>query len=210
MISFSHNFIFIHIPKTGGNSIQSVLAAYSEDEIVKTHGHQDGIERFEIKSSQGSLKKHSTLKEYRKLVGDSRRFEKFAKIAVVRNPWDRMISLYFSPHAKRNNWRREEFMEMVKVSNGMDFFVSHKKKYPWVSKNRYAEDAFSNLDQIIRFENIQSDFYNCMNSIGVPEEKLPIRNRSIRTEYHQYYDDVLINLVGEKFIGEINLFNYSY
>jgi hypothetical protein len=31
MISISHNWLFIHIPRTGGNSVQSVLALYSED-----------------------------------------------------------------------------------------------------------------------------------------------------------------------------------
>ena len=46
MISFQKSFLFIHIPKTAGNSIQSVLRDYSEDQLVASRKEQDGIERF--------------------------------------------------------------------------------------------------------------------------------------------------------------------
>src|SRR5688500_12110385 len=50
MMALSRQFIFVHVPKTGGNSIQNVLKAYSEDEIVCTEPYQDGVERFELKN----------------------------------------------------------------------------------------------------------------------------------------------------------------
>ena len=65
MISFQKRFLFVHIPKTAGNSIQSVLRNYSEDEIVALRGEQDGIERFGLRNPNYKIKKHSTLAEYR-------------------------------------------------------------------------------------------------------------------------------------------------
>ena len=62
---FTHNdkkSIFIHIPKTGGNYIQTLfkINKMSIDSIVKNHRDQDGIDRFDV---NGILteKKHQTI-----------------------------------------------------------------------------------------------------------------------------------------------------
>ncbi|PYK53769.1 MAG: hypothetical protein DME48_10390 [Verrucomicrobia bacterium] len=96
MISFQKRFLFIHIPKTAGNSIQSVLRDYSEDELVALRSEQDGVERFGLRNPKYKLKKHSTLADYRAAL-DETDFGNLYKFTCVRNPWDRLISLYFTP-----------------------------------------------------------------------------------------------------------------
>src|SRR6059058_1959617 len=96
MISFQKRFLFVHIPKTAGNSIQSILRNYSEDQIVALRSEQDGIERFGLRNPNYKIRKHSTLAEYRMALGDEQ-FRSLYKFACVRNPWDRMVSYYFRP-----------------------------------------------------------------------------------------------------------------
>jgi hypothetical protein len=108
LISLAHNFLFVHIPKTVGNSIQNVLRTYSEDKIVRLAPHQDGIERFEVRSDKFNIHKHSTLQDYRAELGDEV-FQRLFKFTSVRNPWDRMVSFYFSPHRGPVSWNREQF-----------------------------------------------------------------------------------------------------
>src|SRR4051812_27766659 len=111
MISFQKRFLFVHIPKTGGNSIQSVLQEYSEDEVVTFREAQDGIGRFGLRNPKYDVKKHSKLSAYRDALG--KEFRDLFKFTCVRNPWDRMISFYFSPSREITEWNRDLFIEMI-------------------------------------------------------------------------------------------------
>jgi len=64
VISIQKKFIFIHVPKTGGNSLQKVLKVYSEDVLTTNGKYQDGIERFGVTNVKYKTKKHSPLSYY--------------------------------------------------------------------------------------------------------------------------------------------------
>src|SRR5215469_6624176 len=94
MISISGNWLFIHIPRTAGNSLQSVLAPYSEDHLT-WGAFQDGVERFEVQGRYTGGK-HFRLQDYADRVRPET-FSKLFKFTVVRNPWARAISWFFLP-----------------------------------------------------------------------------------------------------------------
>ena len=58
MIGTSRSFLFIHIPKTGGNSIASALEPWADDQRV-INGGQDGVDRFELRNKDLGTSKHS-------------------------------------------------------------------------------------------------------------------------------------------------------
>ena len=199
MFSLKHNFIFVHIPKTGGNSIQNILMRYSEDRIVSVAPHHDGIERFQIRSSGLNLHKHSTLSDYQRELGEVRVRTMF-KFTSVRNPWERMISLYFSPHSRRTSWDRDEFINVVTRATSIAHHVSLRKD----------PDVFNKVDYIIRFEQLNEDFKKVCELIGIPEAVLPVRNESRREYYAKYYDGELVEIVRNRFIHEIEHFHYEF
>ena len=98
MLSEKHSFLFLHLPKTAGNSIQERLKVYSDDKIVCLNDIQDGVERFEVRNQFNGLHKHSSLSEYKKVLPNVL-FKRLFIFATIRNPWERMISFYFSPHS---------------------------------------------------------------------------------------------------------------
>jgi hypothetical protein len=200
MISIQKRFLFVHIPKTAGNSIQSALREYSEDQLVALRKEQDGIERFGLRNPHYNIKKHSTLAEYR----DALRNEQFRilyKFTCVRNPWDRMVSYYFTPTQAPEKLNRKKFREII------------SKALPvadYLRLDQGEADPFSNVDYMMRFENLGDDFRTVCGALGISAMTLPQYNRSSREHYSKYYDEELRDLVRARFAAEIERFGYTF
>ena len=200
MISLQKRFLFVHIPKTAGNSIQSVLRDYSEDELVALRKEQDGIERFGLRNPNYKIKKHSTLSEYYNALG-SEQFRRLYKFTCVRNPWDRMVSYYFTPTQKPENWNRKKFRETISKAVSVPDYLR---------LDNGDANPFAHVDCIMRFENLADDFRGVCDAIGISPPDLPQYNRSNREHYSKYYDNELRELVRARFAAEIERFNYSF
>jgi hypothetical protein len=209
VLSLKKKFLFIHIPKTAGNAIQGHLRDYSEDEITAPGPLQDGIERFELRSSlHPRLHKHSTLCQYRRVLPRGTLDEIFT-FACIRNPWDRMVSLYFSPHRQVSTWDRAAFIELIRATPTTYSYVDARGwSRRWMG-SRFQPDPPS-VDFLMRFESLQEDFRRVCQRLGVPCASLPIRNKSNREHYSVYYDEETIEMVGRKFRYEIRLANYRF
>jgi sulfotransferase famil protein len=200
MISFQKRFLFVHIPKTGGNSIQTILRHYSEDEIVALRADQDGIERFGLRNPNYKIKKHSTLAEYRAALGEAR-FRDLYKFTCVRNPWDRMVSYYFGTAQLVETWDRKEFRKLIlRTLSVRDYLQLDKGE----------ADSFGNVDYIMRFENLVDDFRAVCTRLAIADVPLPRYNRSNREHYSKYYDAELCELIRKRFASEIDRFGYAF
>ena len=200
MISLQKRFLFVHIPKTAGNSIQSALRDYSEDQLVALRKEQDGIERFGLRNPNYNVKKHSTLREYHDALGDEQ-FRNLYKFTCVRNPWDRMISYYFTPTQSPENWDRIKFREIISKAVSIADYLR---------LDDGEEDPFANVDYIMRFESLAEDFGTVCGTLGISPATLPRYNRSTREHYSKYYDDKLRKLVRKRFAREIERFGYAF
>jgi len=200
MISFQKRFLFVHIPKTAGNSIQSVLRDYSEDQLVALRREQDGIERFGLRNPKYKIKKHSTLADYRAALGEME-FGNLYKFTCVRNPWDRMVSYYFTPTQNTVAWDRKKFRKIISEALSVADYLR---------LGRGEEDPFGNVNYIMRFENLADDFRTICAALDISPTTLPRYNRSRREHYSKYYDDELRESVRARFAAEIERFGYVF
>jgi hypothetical protein len=200
MISLQKRFLFVHIPKTAGNSIQVVLRDYSEDELVALRSEQDGVERFGLRNPKYKIKKHSTLAEYRVALGE-KQFAELYKLTCVRNPWDRMVSYYFTPTQNTAAWDRKKFRKVI---------VKALPVADYLRLNEGDNDPFENVNFIMRFENLADDFRAVCTALDISPMTLPRYNRSNREHYSKYYDDELRELVRTRFAAEIEHFGYTF
>ena len=214
MISEKNNFLFIHVPKTGGNSLQNILQKFSEDEVVCNNSKHDGVERFEVLSNEYKTKKHSRLWQYKKAI-DRDVYERLFKFTVVRNPWDMMVSMYFSPHRGVESWVRADFLKLLKKRPVFrDFVVEMNVKERLFRQVGMATmgktDLLANIDFVLKFENLQNDFDFLCSKLNIPKSTLPVRNKSKRSHYSHYYDNDLKERVYDKFKEEIDYFGYKF
>ena len=185
MISFSNNFIFIHINKTAGSSIEVALKDY-------------GIKKPLIKEGNFPHSQHFKYDDYRDYIGDN--FTNFYTFTVVRNPWDRVVSYYhngaITKNLNFNNW----VIDRYKNNN----FLDHMRMY------QPCTEWFDKVDKILRFESINKDFNDLCSELNLTCKLNHYNNTKHRRVYHEYYTEETKQIIYDYFIDDINSFNYKF
>ena len=201
MISFQKRFLFVHIPKTG--SVTQFRASCGITRRINSllyERSRTGSSGSDCATQGSKIKKHSTLSEYHDALGEEQ-FRDLYKFTCVRNPWDRMVSYYFTPTQNPETWNRKKFRGIIsKVVSVADY----------LRLGDGEQHLFANVDYIMRFESLADDFRAVCTAIGISPPNLPQYNRSSREHYSKYYDDELRELVRTRFAAEIERFNYAF
>jgi len=206
MINHKHKFIFIHIPKTGGTSIEKLFDSNADKKDVAM--------------------KHAKLSDFADSSPDWSKFKNYFYFSFVRNPWDLTVSMYkylwTSSYAWPTKWRvKHKKFSKLTFSNWVnhDFFQSPTIKSSDVASNGGIGKLQSNWlqsknklkpDFIGKFENLQEDFNIVCDKIGIPRQKLPHTNKTKRKHYTEYYNNETKQIVAEKFAKDIELFGYKF
>ena len=206
MMSNAHRFIFVHVPKTGGNSIQSVLLPLSDDRMVLTQ-HQDGVERFDVVGPV-TVNKHTPLAHYGATLGDLSPYFVFVS---ARHPFDRAVSFYLSPHRWANqgpsgaweiaqpSWSESNFLEFLDTMTPFISFVD-------------VAGSIQQVDDIIRFETVRADFARVARRIGAPDLELTVhRNKSAADSEQRtavMADKALRRIVEDRFAVDMAYLKY--
>ena len=173
--------VFIHIPKTGGTSVE---------ESLKFLIPPSGRHMF-AKVAKGILKEE---------------WNTYYKWTIVRNTFDRLVSLYFfCKKLESENAHNENFNYWLeKILN-----KGHCRDLP-ISQLEWLEtDGKIEIDFVGKFESLDCDFKKVVNLFKV-EAKLLHLNATCHSHYSNYYNRKLINVV-YKFLGpEIEYFNYHF
>jgi hypothetical protein len=192
MISHKHKFIFVHINKTGGTSIEVLLKRYSN-----------------------KFKKHQSIIDLNKEASSNDYF----KFTFVRNSWDRFLSIYkyriktnqtnlASNPASFKEWAKNIYDKNPKHYNAHNSqkLLMLSEQLDWITDI----DGSINMDFIGRFENLQEDFNTVCDKIGILRQELPHYNKTKHKHYTEYYDDETREIVAEKYAKDIEYFGYKF
>lgn len=172
MISHLHKTIFIHVPKTGGSSISS---------LFEKEPHHAGMRHHEKASEiQVSLKE---------------KWDQYFKWAIVRNPWDRMVSMYFFRKSRKLFDFAEDHEFVKNTDRSFDSWldrllsIRHSEHAFWLNQFNFIKSCKNEieLDFVGRFENLNEDFNYAATKIGL-NKTLPHINTSEHNPYYEYYN----------------------
>ena len=209
MISHEHKFIFIHIPKTAGTSVENLFFSAAERVLHPSTPAELQICRSTLFGQDVNKKylQHLTAEEIKHSPYITPEyFKNYFTFTFVRNPWDRAVSEWkwrTASNPKSAHLSLEEFLNKVarKREDAHDM-----SQYSFIyDKNQHKLVKF-----IGRFEKLQEDFLHICKQIKHPPTELPHANKTERKPYQEYYNTYSKELVGELFKEDIKIFNYTF
>lgn len=203
-VSDSERVLFVHIPKTGGATIEKVLDKSVADV------------RFE------QSRRHDTLSE---VLEREPALSEYWIFGFVRNPWERMVS-WWAMLAKAKaaaaagdeyNIRKFETLEVWRAVRGYADFETFVTRGPdEVERLRTSQVGFlstptRSADFIGRTENIIDDINVVRQRLGLrPRNKVPHRHRGSHGPYRDYYTPRTRDRIASLFKDDIDEFGYEF
>jgi len=207
--------IFVHVPRCAGTSIESYGRRNGTFQKYRPKEWDKGCWFTSLGhlSSEWYLSKGHITEEW---------WDRSIKLAVVRNPWDRLVSLYaywkgirFRGHWKRSNVHLTSFEEFAtEVCSGCSRWVgrvSGRACREFGQANPQVEWLRKQVDVLIRFENLEDEWCQFCRQSELPQAKLGKLNKSRRgRDYWMYYTDDLVRKVGRFYREDVERFEYCY
>ena len=174
--------LFVHVERTGGTSIRSVLLATGDATLVCSHS--------------GRYNPHLAPDVLQAVLG-----EKFASLWVfgfVRNPWDQYVSLY-------------SYFTAIRYEGyfGLSFEQFLKKRIGQGLTQQYFFREPGLYQYVGRFENLLDDWHLVARRLQV-DQSLPHQNRSAHAHYSGYYTKDLVDLVGDTERYLVGVLGYTF
>ncbi len=212
-----NDFVFVHIPKTGGSSIRSSLGdnyelIYNASKInLNQLGYKDINEKFEkynftIHSFQDHLPYQLIKRE---------KYSSKYTFTFIRNPYSRIVSLYYECISS----------ELHQNNLGINNYISFEDFLNLLIKNQYwftipmidyiGEKNINYIDDIFKFEDFDNEIYKLKKkliiSIKHHNYNNAVASQTKFSDYRPYYINKenieKVNFLYEK---DLDYFNYNF
>jgi hypothetical protein len=201
-------FIFVHIPKCAGTSIEEAFIPIVSHFTGFKQMSEDDRSQFSLPGRKGL--QHRKLRHYEKHF----KLHEYFKFAFVRNPWDRAVSQieYLKAKTGTSLFSGRTFKDNIRI-------YCSSQQTVWAHdlgacQLDYMQDAAGSLsiDFIGRFETLLDDFRAVCAKIGLSEiPALPHTFNSQRTKhYSSFYDSESADWIRRRFARDIDNLGYSF
>jgi chondroitin 4-sulfotransferase 11 len=159
------------------------------------------------------------------------KYKNYWKFGFVRNPWDRLLSCYKEKIKKDENYTEQNgwFINGVhkdllkygtfKANMSFEEFVNAVASIPDTEADPHFKSQYTFitdkrgkilLDFVGRFENLNEHFNYICKKIEIEKVALPYRNKTVKTNYQDFYNKSLREIVEKRYSKDIKIFKYNF
>jgi hypothetical protein len=210
IISEGRQFIFVHIPKTGGTSFALALegrAMKGDILIGDTPKAKQRRGRLDKLTPAGRLWKHSTLDDIQGVVDPAA----FFVVTIVRNPWDRVVSLYY--------WLQTQTFAHPAVARAQSLsfsdFINHEATRASLLTQPYGsyvrdDTGASRCDLFARLESLEQDLVPFWTHVGFVCQLDRVNASKRSRDWRGYYSDADAAVIAQVCATDIAAFGYEF
>jgi hypothetical protein len=170
---------------------------------------------FPLKSPLIVAHQHLPACLLREFVG-AQVWETYYKFAMVRNPWDYVVSMYhFLRQAlpDEQGFLNRQHPDLAYLVRQCPAFEDWVRLMPMFEPDMLSfvsdQDGNEIVDYVARYENLEKDFALLCDRVGIVAQ-LPRLNTSSRDAYRDYYSAETRTLVARHFSRDIERYGYSF
>jgi hypothetical protein len=153
IICHSRKFIFVHIHKTGGTSVERALDPHLAWNDLILGGSPFGEKIQQPYAKKFGLNKHSTVSDIEAVCGDLVR--DYVTFALVRNPLSRMCSLYNFVATIVHRWADQQGIDLADVERHITpQAIKKKPALKWSSTKAFLRAG--NFSEFIRHKGLMN------------------------------------------------------
>ena len=201
------NILFIHIPKTGGSSVEDYLKKFTSQTLYLTKNNiikNNIIPDEKCNKISYQHQTYKTLFKYRDLLNID--FKNIKMITIVRNPYNRAISdLFYFKLININTSQEAVFLKLKQFINS-EFHIYDNHNLP---QYEYIIDDKGEINKdikIFKCENLNND----MIEYGFDNFNLNRNtNNNGKIDYFKFLNKDSINLINNYYNKDFEIFNYK-
>jgi len=204
IISHSKKFIFIHIYKVAGTSVNTALREFSflptkENRLKSFFCIYPSIYTTDFEG-------HIKAKELKYRIPE-KLFNNYFKFAFVRNPWDWQVSLYHFALQTPEHYQHRLVKNMKSFDEYIDWRINKDLN---LQKDFLYEDNILLVDYVGKKEQIENNMTSICKNIKLPNIKIPHKRKSNHRDYKEYYNSSTKIYIEEAFAEDIKTFDYNF
>ena len=198
------NLLFIHIPKTGGSSLEKYFNVkfnipLNKKSLMSTEDIRDFSDKPEINSSLQHLTYNTIIKykDFFKIDMDNIKI-----ITIVRNPYDKIMSDLFYLKKIDISSTKEEVYNNLQVYLKENYDNHITPQYKFITND--DENLIDNI-VLLHTETLNED----MHKLGYRDFNIKMNMNPNDVNYQEYLNNDSINLINEIYKKDFEILNYN-